>query len=81
MPETKAKPTIDQLKCPGCGHKDSFRIEVSEFLLMFSDYKELCREIEEKWGNYSPCVCPTCRYQGAVLDFQQSASTQETAHG
>jgi hypothetical protein len=52
MPNTQTQPTIDQLKCPECGHKDSFKIEVSEFLLMFKDYKELCREKEEQWGKF-----------------------------
>ena len=81
MPNTKEKPTIDQLQCPECGHKDSFRIEVSEFLLIFTDYKELCRDKEERWGKYSPCICPDCRYQGAVIDFHQSAPSKETTHG
>lgn len=81
MPNTKEKPTIDQLKRPDCGHRDSFRIEVSEFLLMFKDYKELCRETEERWGKYSPCVCPACRYQGAVLDFHLPAQDKEITHG
>jgi hypothetical protein len=81
MPNTKEKPTIDQLQCPSCGHKDSFKIEVSEFLLMFKDYKELCREKEEQWGKYSPCVCPTCRFQASVLDFQPPELNKEQAHG
>jgi hypothetical protein len=81
MPNTKTTPTIDQLQCPGCGHKDSFRIEVSEFLLMFVDYKERCQEKDERWGIYSPCVCPDCRYQGAVLDFQPPELDKESAHG
>ncbi len=81
MPNTKEKPTIDQLKCPRCGHRNSFRIEVSEFLLMFKDYKELCREKDEQWGKYSPCVCPDCRYQGAVLDYLPEAQDKETTHG
>ena len=81
MPNTKERPTIDQLQCPECGHKDSFKIEVSEFLLIFTDYKERCRDREKQWGNYSPCVCPDCRYQGAVLDFQVPAQDKETTHG
>jgi hypothetical protein len=81
MPNTKEKPTIDQLQCPTCGHRNSFRIEVSEFLLMFKDYKELCREKDEQWGKYSPCVCPDCRYQGAVMDFHVPAKDKETTHG
>ena len=81
MPNTKEKPTIDQLQCPTCGHRNSFRIEVSEFLLMFKDYKELCREKDEQWGKYSPCVCPDCRYQGAVMDFHVPAQDKETTHG
>ena len=81
MPNCKDKPTIDQLQCPECGHKDSFRIEVSELLLMFSDYKELCREKEEQWGIYSPCICPDCRYSGAVMDFQSPELNKEQAHG
>ncbi len=58
MPNTKEKPTIDQLKCPRCGHRNSFRIEVSEFLLMFKDYKErgdvfaaCVRNLEGKGGS------------------------------
>lgn len=81
MPESIQRPSIEELQCPGCGHKDSFRIEVSEFLLIFTDYKERCRDKEEQWGNYSPCICPDCRYQGAVMDFQLPELNKESAHG
>lgn len=81
MTNTKEKPTIDQLKCPNCGHRDSFKIEVSEFLLIFKDYRELCREKEEKWGKYSPCVCPDCRFQAHVVDFHVPAQNKDDAHG
>jgi hypothetical protein len=81
MPETIPRPSIEELQCPGCGHKDSFRIEVSEILLIFPDYRELCREGEGQWGKYSRCACPDCRYQGQVKDFQPSELNKETARG
>ena len=74
-------PSIQTLSCPQCHHRGSFKIQVKEFLLMFHDYLELDRSQQAEWGPGSPCECPDCRYQGAVLDFNQSASNKETAHG
>lgn len=81
MPNSTPRPSIDQLQCPGCGHKRSFRIQVSDFLLMFADHKELWKGTEERWGSNSPCVCPHCHYQSTVLDFHPSALNKEPAHG
>lgn len=81
MPKLEARPNIAELRCPVCGHKDSFRIQVREYVLMSTDYKKLWKGTEDRWGPSSPCVCPDCHYQGAVLDFRPASRNTETCHG
>ncbi len=77
---TNNAPSIQTLSCPQCRHQGSFKIQVKEFLLIFHDYLELDRSQPAEWGPRSPCVCPSCSFQGVVSQFR-SSNQKESCHG
>ena len=70
--ESLPEPTIVDLRCPECGHEDSFVIEVSECLLMFEDGVVLHGDSGEEWGDSSYCRCHECCHRGTVYQFRKS---------
>ncbi len=68
-------PTVQDLRCPKCGQKACFVIEVSECLLMFAEGVVLHGDTGEEWGDWSYCRCHKCQYMGTVFQFRKT--TQE----
>lgn len=62
------EPTIQDLRCPACGHTESFLIEVTESVLMCSDGTTLGDE--QHWGDWSYCTCQGCKHAGTVYQFR-----------
>ena len=67
-----SQPDIKELRCPKCGQRDSFVIEVSEPLLMFADGVVLHGDTGEEWGDWSPCRCHSCQQIGTVYQFRKA---------
>jgi len=65
-------PIVEDLRCPQCGHEDSFVIEVNECLLMFADGIVLHSDCGEEWGDWSPCRCHSCDHRGTVFQFRKT---------
>ena len=77
-----AKPDISELRCPNCGHEQSFVIEVSECLLMFADGVVLHGDSGEEWGDWSSCRCHECCHRGTVYQFRKPKQEEEViTHG
>lgn len=77
-----AKPDISELRCPNCGHQESFVIEVSECLLMFADGVVLHGDSGERWGVWSSCRCHECCHRGTVYQFRKPKQEEEViTHG
>jgi hypothetical protein len=76
-------PAIDELRCPKCGHSESFVIEVSECLLMFSDGVVMPSDTREEWDDWSPCRCHACYHPGTVYQFRASIQPEKEvkSHG
>lgn len=75
-------PTIQDLRCPQCGHEESFVIEVSECLLMFADGVVLHGDSGEEWGDWSSCRCHECCHRGTVYQFRKPKQEEEVIpHG
>jgi len=83
MPPEFRAITMDDLQCPECGHRESFVIEVSECLLMFSDGVALHGDGGEEWGLGSYCRCYQCDHSGMVYQFYSMGADAEgeTRHG
>jgi hypothetical protein len=80
--ESVSKPPIEELRCPACGHEDSFVIEVSECLLMFADGIVLHGDSGEEWGDWSSCRCHECCHRGTVYQFRKVKQQKEDeSHG
>jgi len=80
--EPLAKPDISELRCPNCGHEQSFVIEVSECLLMFADGVVLHGDSGEEWGDWSSCRCHECCHRGTVYQFRKPKQEKEViTHG
>lgn len=63
-------PTVHNLLCPKCGHRESFVIETSECLLMYSDGVALESDSGMEWGDHSYCHCHKCDHRGTVYQFR-----------
>lgn len=59
------------MRCPKCGNKDEFRIEVSTIAKVTDDGIELVGDTE--WSDKSFCMCPVCEHDGFAADFTQGA--------
>ena len=80
--ESVSRPDISELCCPKCGHEDSFVIEVSERLLMFTDGAVLPGDSGEEWGDWSHCRCHACQHMGTVYQFRKAKQNKEDeSHG
>jgi hypothetical protein len=80
--ESVARPDISELRCPKCGHEDSFVIEVSECLLMFADGIVLHGDSGEEWGDWSYCRCHSCDHRATVYQFRKPKQGKEViTHG
>ena len=66
-------PTVEELQCPACGHCESFVIEVSECLVLFSDGTVLHGDAGEQWGDASYCRCHACDHAGSVYQFRKTS--------
>ncbi len=63
-------PKVQNLRCPQCGHRESFVIEASERLLMYSDGVVLENDTCVEWGDHSYCRCHKCDHCGTVYQFR-----------
>ena len=80
--ESLAKPDVSHLRCPKCGHEESFVVEVSECLLMFADGIVLHGDSGEEWGDWSSCRCHECCHRGTVYQFRKLKQEKEViTHG
>ena len=75
VPETPA--TIEDLKCPVCGHEGSFYVEVTEVLLRFTDGTVLPDDTPDRWGDMSYCSCHECAHAGRVYQFRKDFLAEE----
>lgn len=71
-PETEVRePALfEDLCCSKCGHKGSFVIEVSDFVIMYADGDVSHSDCPEEWNDDSYCRCYECDHEGKVLDFR-----------
>ena len=80
--EEAPNPDVAELRCPKCGHEESFVIEVSECLLMFADGVVLHGDSGEEWGDWSYCRCHSCDHRGTVYQFRKAKQNKENEfHG
>jgi hypothetical protein len=75
-----AQPTLEDLRCPRCGHRGCFHIEVRQSLLLCADGIELPGTEGERWDDTSSCTCPICTHYGTVSQFR-AAHEKETGNG
>jgi len=77
------EPTVQHLRCPKCGHRESFVIEASECLLMYADGVVLESDAGMEWGNHSYCRCHKCDHRGTVYQFRidRQDAGKDTCHG
>jgi predicted nucleic-acid-binding Zn-ribbon protein len=68
MPESTPT-TIDMMRCPKCGHRDSFAIEVRAWAVVSLDGVVEFADQPPQSDDGSPCVCPRCGRAGTVRDF------------
>lgn len=64
------EPTVQHLRCPTCGHRESFIIEACERLLMYADGVVLENDTGVEWGDHSYCRCHKCDHRGTVYQFR-----------
>ena len=67
--------SIEELRCPKCGHEEDFIIEISECVIMFTDGTELDSDEPLKWNDRSFCKCRQCNYTGTVFQFWRKQQT------
>lgn len=65
--------SIADLRCPTCGHADSFVIHAGVSYLMHAD--GMVKDLEQplQWDEDSKCTCAECRFQGTVREFLQKS--------
>lgn len=68
MPEP-APITIDMMRCPACGHRDSFAIEVRAWAVVSLDGVVEFADQPSRSDDDSPCACPRCGKAGTVRGF------------
>jgi predicted nucleic-acid-binding Zn-ribbon protein len=68
MPEARST-SIDIMRCPKCGHRDSFAIEVRAWAVVSLDGGIEFADQPSQSDDGSPCVCPRCGRAGTVRDF------------
>ena len=61
--------SIADLRCPECGHTDSFVIEAGECLLFHAEGSVMPGDCGMEWGERSYCRCHACEHAGTVQDF------------
>lgn len=59
---------LEDIACPSCGHRESFRIEAQILALVFDDGTER-DESDCDWADDSYCQCCECGFRGTVGDF------------
>lgn len=70
--------TIEGMKCPECGHTESFHIHAPiPFLsqIMPDSVESHCGD----WTPESPCECGNCNFPGRVADFRVDGAQEEPA--
>ena len=79
--ESLSDPKVNELRCPACGHDESFVIEAAECLLMFSDGSIFNGDCGMEWGNHSYCRCHECNHTGTVFQFRKDQQQQKKENG
>lgn len=69
--ESSAPPTLADLRCPKCGHDETFVIDVCDRVFMC-----ISGEIggTKSWGRHSRCECPSCTHTAPVARFLRGSS-------
>ncbi len=65
MPNTNC---LEGVRCPKCGHEDSFIIAARIDVLVTDDGTDDTRG-DYTWEDDSFCACDNCNHHGTVLDF------------
>jgi hypothetical protein len=65
MPNTNC---LQGIRCPKCGHEDSFKIEATVLVLVTDDGTEDLGHSE--WDADYYCECDNCHHSGTIKDFQ-----------
>jgi len=71
------KPDLSEMRCPKCGAREAFVIEVTSNLLMFPDGVTLQDDAGEEWGDWSYCRCYACDHRGTVYQFRVAKQQPE----
>jgi DNA-directed RNA polymerase subunit RPC12/RpoP len=66
---------LEGIRCPKCGHEDSFKIEATVLVLVTDDGTEDLGNSE--WDADRYCECDNCRYAGTIKDFSEPAAEQD----
>lgn len=66
--ESKNENCIVGLKCPKCGHEDSFDIVATSLMRVLDDGTDTFHDVE--WGGRSNIMCAKCHHTGKVWEFQ-----------
>ena len=64
MPNTNC---LEGIRCPKCGHEDSFKIEATVVALVTDEGTEDFGDVE--WDEDHYCECDDCHYFGTIKDF------------
>ncbi len=68
MPNTNC---LEGIRCPKCGHEDSFKIEATVVVLVTDDGTDDFGDCE--WDDNHYCECGECAHSATVKDFRLSS--------
>lgn len=58
-----------RLRCPACGGRDSFTVELWQNRTLYPDGTLTEGDEGPQWDGASPCRCGACDHMGSVADF------------
>ena len=74
---SRAPATVDELRCPACGHEGSFCIEMCENVVVFADGDAVYGDEPSQWHDGSYCACEGCRHLGRVRNFRKPVAGEK----
>ena len=66
MPNTNC---LEGIRCPKCGHEDSFKVEVT-VLVLVEDEGVTDDLSGSEWDQDHYCECDNCQHSGKIKDFK-----------
>lgn len=75
MSHSDEESLIHGMRCPDCGHCDTFNIKTSQWALVDAETADTDGDIE--WDNGTECDCPKCGRQGIVYEFMIDLAEDE----